>query len=220
MSPPAASTGSTETGETGETEPAGSTDTGPADLPLDQVFDVLRNERRRLVLRYLEESEGPHTIGELAEHIAAHENDKPIAQLSSDERKRAYVGLYQCHLPKMDSMGIVQFNKDRGRIALGPNHTLVEPYLDLGEQPTVAAEDRWPRRYLSLSAVGGGVVLLSAAGNQTVTWLAAALVVVLFTAVSSYHWMLDRSEEDDDGPVLADSLARLLRRSDADPVAD
>jgi DNA-binding transcriptional ArsR family regulator len=217
MSSPAGSTG--DASETGPDESVGSTDVEAADLPLDQVFDVLRNERRRLVLRYLREREGPHTIGELAEHIAAHENDKPVQQLSSDERKRAYVGLYQCHLPKMDAMEIVRFNKDRGRVALGTNHCLVEPYLDLGERPTVPDGGRWPRWYLSLSATAALVVGLSAAGGQGATWLAAALVVGMFTVASGYHWLQDATTDDDDQP-RGGPLARLLDRSDADAAAD
>lgn len=71
------------------------------------------------VLRYIETVDGELTIGELAEQIAAWENDKPIAQISSTERKRVYVALYQCHLPKMDDVGVVSFDKSRGRIGEG-----------------------------------------------------------------------------------------------------
>jgi hypothetical protein len=165
-------------------------------LPLDQVFDVLRNERRRLVLRHLEDNDGPHTIGDLAEEVAAYENEKPIAQLSSSERKRAYVGLYQCHLPKMDSMGVVEFNKNRGRVEAGPNYSLVKSYL--GKDAPSTQDDRWPRRYLRLSAVAIVLVTLSTAGSSSLVAVVAAAVVVTFAGVSILHWNLTRAPEDDD----------------------
>jgi hypothetical protein len=99
------------------------------ELSLDVMFEVLKNERRRFVLRHFDENEGPVALGDLAEHVAARENDKPVRELSSGERKRVYVGLYQCHLPKMDDAGIVDFNRNRGRIELGPNADLLDEYL-------------------------------------------------------------------------------------------
>lgn len=134
-------------------------------LPLDQVFEILKNERRRTVLHYLKDHEGPVSLGELAEHVAAVENDTTVAQITSNERKCVYVGLYQCHLPKMDNMGIVEFNQNRGRIELGPNASQLDAYLTTEEQTTRP----WPLYYgaavlgsaalLGLSlAVGAGAV--------------------------------------------------------------
>lgn len=160
------------------------------ELPLEEVFDVLRNERRRLVLVYMAAGEGPYSIGDLAEHVASHENDKPVVQLSSDERKRAYVGLYQCHLPKLDSMDIVAFNKARGRVELGPNYHRVEPYLR--ERSTDSGND-WPRRYLALSAFGMVSIALAGFGGAFATWVAAAAVVLGFASVSVYHCFLSHT---------------------------
>lgn len=169
------------------------------ELPLEQVFDVLRNERRRLILVHMADDEGPYTIGELAEHVAAHENDKPVVQLSSDERKRAYVGLYQAHLPKMDAMDIVEFNKSRGRIELGPNYGRVEPYLQ--GRTTEFDGDCWPRRYLGLSVAAAVLVTLAGLGGATMAWFAATAVVVGFTLTSLYHWRQSPGNDDEQSPV-------------------
>ncbi|WP_440991894.1 DUF7344 domain-containing protein [Haloarchaeobius baliensis] len=102
------------------------------ELPLDIVFEIIRNERRRLVLRYLDETdEETVALGDLAEHIAAIENDTTEQALSAQQRKRVYVGLYQCHLPKMADSGIVEFDKNRGTISQGPNVDQLEPYLNV-----------------------------------------------------------------------------------------
>jgi hypothetical protein len=98
-------------------------------LSVDVIFEVLKNERRRRVIEYLQENEGPAELGSVAEHIAALENDKDEAAITYAERKRVYVGLYQCHLPKMDDMGVVDFNRARGRIELTDQATHLDPYL-------------------------------------------------------------------------------------------
>ena len=109
------------------------------ELEFDQIFDILKNQRRRHVLRYLEGADGEVRLGELADQIAAWENGKTVSQITSQERKRVYVGLYQCHLPKMDDMDVVEFNKPRGLIDCGKNIHLFGPYLP-PEEPAPDAE--------------------------------------------------------------------------------
>lgn len=100
-------------------------------LSLDEIFELLKNERRRKVIYYLLDAEdGTATLSDLAEHIAAEENDIPVKQLSSDQRKRVYIGLYQCHLPKLDEFGIIDFEDNRGDVELNGAVEQVLPYLD------------------------------------------------------------------------------------------
>ena len=86
--------------------------------PKDAIFEILKASRRRQVLRYLDAHGGEATIGALAEYIAAAENDIDRASITSSQRKRVYVGLYQSHLPKMDGYGAVDWDKDRGFVQL------------------------------------------------------------------------------------------------------
>ena len=103
---------------------------GTVDVAKDVVFDILKNERRRQALHFLREH--PTTdLSDLAEHVAALENDKPIRDLTSSERKRVYVGLYQCHLPKMDDAGVIDYNRSRGTIELLEASSLCFLYLDV-----------------------------------------------------------------------------------------
>jgi len=119
-------------------------------LGLDEVFEILKNQRRRHVLRYLRETGDPVSLSDLSEQIAAWENDKEPRQISSSERKRVYVGLYQCHLPKMDSMDIVDFNKPRGIIEPGENIERFYVYLDVAAGE---AERNWSGYYAAFSTV-------------------------------------------------------------------
>lgn len=99
------------------------------ELSKDLVFELLKESRRRLLLRLLDENTGKSTLGEMAELIAAEENGCDRSQISSDERKRAYVGLYQCHLPKMDDANVIDFDRARGDIELRPEANELLPYL-------------------------------------------------------------------------------------------
>lgn len=124
------------------------------DLSLDTVFEILKNRRRRDILQYLWNHDGSADIGELAEHIAALENDIEVAALSSSQRKRVYIGLYQCHLPKMDDAGIVEFDKHRGTIELCDAAAELAPYLT-GNAEETATVSPWS---LSVTLVVGTLV--------------------------------------------------------------
>ncbi len=144
-------TAPTDTPQTHRTNtPTASVETAEPDastaepLSLDLVFEVLKNERRRRVLKFLCEHPETVSLSDLAEHIAAIENDKPETALSSQERKRVYVGLYQCHLPKMDDTNVIDFNGDRGTVALGDNAEQLYPFLDADDEQNRP----WPKYYL------------------------------------------------------------------------
>ena len=163
------------------------------ELPLDVTFEVLKNRRRRLVLEYLRDTEETVTIGELAEHIAAIENDITVKQLNAQQRKRVYIGLYQCHLPKMDDAGVVDFDQNRGRIEPGDNVAGLYDYLDVGEE---AESDSLERVYLG-SSFGFGVLFIGAQAAGAAT-IATALVVVFLAfvlCVSCWRRLFDESAE-------------------------
>ncbi len=134
------------------------------ELPLDTVFDIIRNERRRLVVKYLEDVESRTTLSDLTEHIAAIENDTTVDALSAQQRKRVYVGLYQCHLPKMADAGVLEFDKDRGVVRRGPNAGQLDPYLAVTQEPDAALADRWYRLLAGVAVVG---YLLAVVGGST-----------------------------------------------------
>jgi hypothetical protein len=95
-------------------------DTPTTTLSIDDIGAVLENERRREVTRivvdHYQETEQPVSLGDLADVVAAHENDKPLDLVSSDERKRVYVSLYQIHLPKLEDMGVIVYGDNMDAI--------------------------------------------------------------------------------------------------------
>lgn len=93
------------------------------------MFGLLKNRRRRDVLRHLEWTAETMRLGELAERIAARECEKDVSQITSQERKRVYVALYQCHMPKLVDTGVINYNKRRGTIERGPTFDQLMHYL-------------------------------------------------------------------------------------------
>lgn len=163
----------------------------PEPLPLDVIFEILKNKRRRLVLRFIkEQEETPVDLGELAEHVAALENDKSVSALTSGERKRVYVGLYQCHLPKMNDADIVDFNRNRGTIELGENANQLDEYLDSQSDDTTV----WPRYYLSITLIGAGLFLIGQAGLYPADWFQTMIVLGMITALAACSLFHARDE--------------------------
>ncbi|MFA9427620.1 ArsR family transcriptional regulator [Natronorubrum sp. A-ect3] len=164
-------------------------------LSKDVIFELLKNRRRREVLAYLLEAEETVTLGELAEQIAAWENDTDVAALSSDQRKRVYVALYQTHLPKMDDAGIVEYDQDRGLISLADNADLLMMYLDTDTH----RQDRWDRWYAALSVVGAALVTGAFLGLPPLSAIptlgVAGIVVVAFFLLSAAHVVTNRQQE-------------------------
>lgn len=150
------------------------------ELPLDQVFEILRNKRRREVLTYLNQHGGRATLSDLAEHVAAIENDTTVQALSSSQRKRVYVGLYQCHFPKMDDMDIVDFDQNRGHVRLSDNAAQVEDYLcdDADERP-------WHCYYAGTALAGSLLLVASLAGGAAVGLTPTLVLVGLVVSILS-----------------------------------
>lgn len=161
---------------------------GDEHLSKDVIFELLKNRRRREVLQYLLEADDTVTLGELAEQIAAWENDIDINALSSDQRKRVYVALYQTHLPKMDDAGIVDYDQDRGLITLSDNADLLMMYLDTDNH----RQDRWDRWYAGASILGllgiSAALLVSAIPTIGV----AVAIVGVFVVISMVHLTVNR----------------------------
>lgn len=162
------------------------TDSKASSLPDGTIFDILRNDRRRAALLVLSDAEEV-SVSLLAEQVAAIENDTTRAGLTEQQRKRVYVSLHQSHLPKMDGLGIVEFDRDAARVSLGPTGGEVLRYV--GGDPTAR---RWYRYYAAIAVLGAGLllaqVLLVPNISPTIVTVVLLLAVALCTAV---YWACD-----------------------------
>jgi hypothetical protein len=128
----------------GESDADESDATDGGGLTKNEIFTILKNPRRRETLEYLERNDGEADLSDLAESLAARENDIEVEALSSTQRKRVYISLYQVHLPKMDDLGVLEFDKHRGTIELTDAGAILFPYLHFDphadEQPAEEAD--------------------------------------------------------------------------------
>lgn len=159
-------------------------------LTLDEIFDILKNKRRRRVIKHLRTTDGPAELGDIAERIAATENDKSVSAITYDERKRVYVALYQCHLPRMDEMRIVEFNQSRGLVELTDQASEIERFLDVTTESTL-----WYRYYLSIVVIGllllVGSVLTGSPGLLSPTVILGLVVVALSGCAGWHAWRMN-----------------------------
>ena len=120
-----------------------------SDRPLSQdvVFDLLSSSRRRFVLQYLSQHEGPVPFSELANELAAWENDTDVEDITERQRKRVYVSLYQTHVPKLEEAGVVDYDADSGEVQLRSEVDRLSAHLDADDDSFP-----WPFAYLVLSA--------------------------------------------------------------------
>lgn len=103
------------------------------DLSKDEIFDVLRNGRRRAAIVHLRRHDGEMSVSDVATCVAADEYDVAPENLSADQYKRVYTGLYQCHFPRVEALGIVEFDTDENTVRLTPRASALDPFLDDGE---------------------------------------------------------------------------------------
>lgn len=109
---------------------------------LDDVLEILQNERRRYALFYLKHTDGHVKIGKLTEQVAAWENNIHPDKISAKQRKRVYIALYQNHLSRMAEDDIVEYNSDRGIVSRGKYTDIVEYYMGgpLSETPPLSSD--------------------------------------------------------------------------------
>ncbi|SNZ18255.1 hypothetical protein SAMN06269185_3310 [Natronoarchaeum philippinense] len=110
-------------------------------LSLSELGEIITNACRRdiveIVNDHCTETGQAVGLGDLARVVAARENDKQPSEITSDERKRVYVALYQVHLPKLESMGAIACNDSHDAIVPTPETAgICEALVQLRELQT------------------------------------------------------------------------------------
>lgn len=153
-------------------------------LSAEVVFEILSNARRRHTIRLLRAGDGTVELRTLAESVAGRENGVDPADVSANERKSVYTALRQSHLPKMERMGVVEFDQVGGDVTLTPAAEQLEVYLDVVEGDQIP----WSEVYLALGAIGCALVAALWAGAYPLTllpdlfWAGAIAVAVTLSA--------------------------------------
>lgn len=127
----------------------------------DDVFEILRNARRRLAVQILADEGCPVALADLATAIAALENEKAVDDVAPEERKRVYISLYQCHVSKMDEAGIVEYDDESMDVALTPQGAELAASL----RTFASGGSDATRAYPLVASVGFALSLLAFLGN-------------------------------------------------------
>lgn len=86
--------------------------TNVASLTQNELFDLLSSDTRRQLVNIFEDHSGPHKLQDLAVQIAKFEDDGG----DTSEIHRMKVNLYHNHLPKMDSLDLINFDHESNRV--------------------------------------------------------------------------------------------------------
>lgn len=156
------------------------------------LFSALSSHRRRYVLYACNQADGETALSDVAEQVAAWEYDKPIAEITSTERKRVYTSIQQHHLSKLEDAGLITIDGDT--ITATEKAAGLDVYLEVVPEETVP----WPVYYLGLSVIGSVVLGFSYLGwfpdIISVGVIAATVVASLF--ISSLVHLLQSERID------------------------
>jgi hypothetical protein len=169
-------------------------------LPECQIHQILSNPRRRAILQHLgSSSSGVITVRALSESIAAAEAGESPAP--RNVRESVYTSLHQTHLPKLDALGVIEYDRDHREIRVLDRARDVDRYMDV----VTGAGVTWGEYYLGLGVFSLVMVVTALAGVPGISlidpllWASGALATFALSAV--YQLWSDRW-----------AILRLLRR--------
>ena len=97
----------------------------PTELSETDVYALLADGRRRLVLRALHDSSDPMTVRTAIDFIGEYECDDP----SNDHLLSIHISLHHHHIPKLERFSVIAYDRDDGTISPGANFALLVGYL-------------------------------------------------------------------------------------------
>lgn len=143
-----------------------------AELEPVDIHDVLSNERRQHTIEFLRDAGGQMPARDLAVKIAeAETGDSPPPD---NIRQSVYVSLHQTHLPKLDDLGIVEYDSESKTVELLDPVEQVGVYMETVPKYGLA----WGEYYLGVSLLG---LLLIIGGEIGVPVLASVGSLALAT---------------------------------------
>lgn len=158
---------------------------GVGELEPVDIHDVLSNERRQMILSLLREEAETMTARELSERIAELETGE--SPPPRNIRQSAYVSLHQTHLPKLDELGIVDYDQSAKTVHLNERAKQVSVYMETVPKYGIS----WSEYYVGTAIVGLLLVLGAQIGVPfiadigTVVW--AVLLFILIGVSGVYQ---------------------------------
>lgn len=108
---------------------------------LDDVFELLTKERRRFVLYYLEEQDGPVRVGDVAEKIEEWESESPPSEPPDEKYENIVITLTHRHLPKAAEVKFIDYDREENIIELTGSPSEFNVILSVAEAIEQPGED-------------------------------------------------------------------------------
>ena len=106
-------------------------------LTTENLLDVLACRRRRIIIRRLaacrEDGQRALSLDDLVDFVTAVESEQDSDSKASDRRKSVYIGIYQCHIPTLEEVGLVQLD-DENTVHIGCDIVEIAQLLTIIEQ--------------------------------------------------------------------------------------
>ena len=179
-------------------------DTGETSAPPDQtgpddatIFDILGNERRRVCLHCLAEHETALSVSALGQQVAKGVAD---AETDSDELyDSVYISLCQTHLPKLDAIGLVEYEQDRKGVRQGPRFDAIRYQFEAARTTEGRSSDGFRAetvvRILTVAIGAAAVVGPPAARTVLLFGPVAVHCLILIFASTSDQWTCPRGRK-------------------------
>lgn len=163
-------------------------------LSQDVVFDLLSSSRRRFVLYYLRTESESVKLTDLSDEVAAWEYETPIEELTEQERKRAYVSLYQTHVPKLVEAGLID-HADNGTLRLTDRMNEIDRYLQNKNDPDI----RWEMIYLFTSIICVIIFSIGLSNADVFSWIsieiAGWIILLSFAGTAIVHFIISHRQQ-------------------------
>lgn len=155
------------------------------DISEEDIHDVLRNRRRRLVIDILKEADSPVSVRELSEQIGAVESgsDPPPRNI----KQSVYVSLLQTHLPKLDELNIINYEPDGKTVAVEGGLGEVSIYMETVPKYGITRSEYYAAVSLLglLTILGAELGVPGLASISSMTWAYGFLLLGFISSL--YH---------------------------------
>ncbi len=168
---------------------------GRPTLSQAEVFDLLSNQRRRAIIRYLRNHDGSSiTLDDLIDAVVEWEHGVGAGSITDGQRASVYSSLIQTHLPRLEAAGVVEVDDASGEITTTDLTREMELYLEYSPRSDIP----WAEYYVGLSAVSAALIAVVWAdlppfGLLSEVSVAAIIVCFVFISAIVHLFQMRRS---------------------------
>lgn len=84
---------------------------------LDDAFELLADQRRRLLLAVMRTYGEELTLPDAAEEVAVRETGLNVTNIPAERVREVYLSLYHDHLPRLVDAGLLEYDQERDLVA-------------------------------------------------------------------------------------------------------